>query len=306
MIASNSATPRTAAAGAKMMLRNEQDEQGDKSTDQVSPDGAQTSRFSLAGVAGWFGQAKFWVIVCILVLVGSLVARFLVVGTQGMADLFAFTNPVTPKGDFATILAPLIAVAIALERTIEQAFSWFENTSRAAAKVVNKTGGLVEWTQVQYKNAYDAVAALTDRVSKANDPNESNTLVLQLEAAKARLINAEEWLGGWIKSPEYVAKKRALSILAGLTIGVCLAVWGDLGMMRYLGLNTPRIMDMLVTGLIIGAGPGPMHSLIGILQGGKDALDKLASTGQGSEAKSSAQNLIDIVDRAGSQAGATR
>ncbi len=37
----------------------------------------------------------------------------------------------------------------------------------------------------------------------------------------------------------------------------------------------PRIIDMLVTGLVIGSGPGPMHDLIGILQSGRNALNNL-------------------------------
>jgi hypothetical protein len=36
-------------------------------------------------------------------------------------------------------------------------------------------------------------------------------------------------------------------------------------------------MDVLITGLVIGSGSYPVHSLVGILQQGKDALDGLGN-----------------------------
>jgi hypothetical protein len=47
-------------------------------------------------------------------------------------------------------------------------------------------------------------------------------------------------------------------------------------MFALLGIGTvPAKFDILITGLIIGTGSSPVHSLIGILQQGKDALDSL-------------------------------
>ena len=40
-------------------------------------------------------------------------------------------------------------------------------------------------------------------------------------------------------------------------------------------MGVPRIFDMLITGFVLGAGSGPLHSLIGILQSAKDTLANL-------------------------------
>jgi hypothetical protein len=45
-------------------------------------------------------------------------------------------------------------------------------------------------------------------------------------------------------------------------------------MFALLGIGTiPARFDVFITGLVIGSGSYPVHSLVGILQQGKDALD---------------------------------
>ncbi len=94
-----------------------------------------------------------------------------------------------------------------------------------------------------------------------------------------------------MKAPEYVAWKRALSIWVGLLVGLEVAVLGDMGMLHTIGIPSPRILDMLITGLVVGAGPGPMHSIIGMLQGGKDALEKLGDLAEGKAVREAVEEL---------------
>jgi hypothetical protein len=51
---------------------------------------------------------------------------------------------------------------------------------------------------------------------------------------------------------------------------------------------------MIVTGLVIGSGPGPMHDLIGILQSGKDALGSLTELAKGK----TVQEAVEAIQKA--------
>src|SRR5687767_15405518 len=56
-------------------------------------------------------------------------------------------------------------------------------------------------------------------------------------------------------------------------LGVIIAALAQLQMFALLGVSTvPARFDVLITGLIIGSGSYPVHSLVGILQQGKDTL----------------------------------
>ena len=65
-------------------------------------------------------------------------------------------------------------------------------------------------------------------------------------------------------------------------MGMGVPVFLDQGVFYYLNLNVPRIIEMLLIGYALGARSGPLHSLVGILQGAKNALAGLAKfTGRG-------------------------
>ena len=96
----------------------------------------------------------------------------------------------------------------------------------------------------------------------------------------------------------YLAWKRAICIWVGLLVGLEVAVLADLGMMRAIGVPAPRLLDMLVTGFVIGAGPGPMHSVIGMIQGAKDALTGVAELAQGKAVKEAAAALRESAKNA--------
>jgi len=59
-------------------------------------------------------------------------------------------------------------------------------------------------------------------------------------------------------------------------LGVIIAALGQLQAFAMLGVGAvPARIDVLVTGLIIGSGSYPVHSLVGILQQSKDTLDSV-------------------------------
>ncbi len=92
--------------------------------------------------------------------------------------------------------------------------------------------------------------------------------------AEQRLQTAEGTLSQVTASDGYRNAKRAASIYLGLLLGLIVATASSLQMFALMGVKVgnPRI-DVIVTGLVIGSGSAPVHSLINILQSAKDTLD---------------------------------
>lgn len=232
----------------------------------------------------------------ILVAVGIVLAVLRALGEKdGLIWLFTVPPVVQQVGDIAVVLAPLVAVSLAIERLLETAFDWFEQATRCTAEVLAAPRETLDWIGREYQEAYEAAAAAAEAAAVTLTP----ASLQALQEAEERLAKAEARLRSWTSAPEYRAWKRALSIWIGLLTGLVVAIIGDLGMFRVLGIPMPRIFDMLVTGLIIGAGPGPMHSLVGILQSGKDAMNNLAELAKGKALRDAAQAVLLQVSASG-------
>jgi hypothetical protein len=233
-------------------------------------------------------QLLFWGL--LFVTLGLAVTRAFLQGSL----LWLFKVPAEmpqTAGDYATVLTPLIAIAVAIERLLETGFNWFEQSSRAVADVLVAPKDTLDWIGREYQDAYKATEEAAAMVGTDMTPE---TLQL-LNMTENRLAQAEERLRSWVTAPEYLAWKRALAIWFGLLAGLVIAVLGDLGMLRYIGIPAPRLIDMIITGLVIGSGPGPMHDLIGILQSGKDALGSLSDLAKGK----SVQQAVEALRREG-------
>jgi hypothetical protein len=112
-----------------------------------------------------------------------------------------------------------------------------------------------------------------------------------LKDAQNRLDDAENKLSGATDSPDYRSAKSAATIVLGLMLGVVIAAMGQIQMFALLGIGAvPARIDVLITGLVIGSGSYPVHSLVGILQQGKDALDGLGNFLNGRSAPSAPNN----------------
>jgi hypothetical protein len=190
-------------------------------------------------------------------------------------------------GDYSTILTPLLAISVAIERLLETGFNWFEQSSRAVADVLVAPKETLDWIGREYQEAYKATEEAAETVGQDMTPDHLQLL----EMTENRLAQAEERLRGWVNAPEYLAWKRALSIWFGLLAGLVIAVLGDLNMLNLLGIPAPRLVDMIITGLVIGSGPGPMHDLLGILQSGKSALSSLSDLAQGKAVKEAIEEV---------------
>ena len=177
----------------------------------------------------------------------------------------------------ALVLAPLLAAATAVERIIEMVFNWIESVVLNLGDFLGLGGKYLRWSQNQVEHYRREL--LQQKAGAEADPH----TVQQLEDA---LLNAEERLVGFLKSPYYTRRKSLLSVLMGVGLGVVAALTARLQMFQLLGIDLARgirnpaivnslaWVDMLITGIVIGTGSAPVHSLIGILQQTRDAIDK--------------------------------
>jgi len=228
-----------------------------------------------------------------ILLVVTVVLAIVKVLLEGNTLFWLFKVPPSDLkeiADFTTVLAPLLAISVAIERLLETAFNWFEQSSLAVADVLVAPKEALDWIGQEYQGAYKATEEATEIVGVDMTPENLELL----EMTEERLAKAEERLRGWVNAPEYLAWKRALSIWFGLLAGLVISVLGNLGMLRDIGVAAPRLVDMVVTGLVIGSGPGPMHDLIGILQSGKDALGSLTELAKGK----SVQQAVEAIQKA--------
>jgi len=268
MVISSSSMERTAQVAAKMDANSALDgqvEDGTKTVEEAAAEKEQPAR-------------KKWRVNMRVLMLGLLFVALVMAGLRALPEQgwlgWLFSIPAVPKevGDIAMVLGPLLAVSVAVERLLETAFDAFEQSVRAVADVLAAPKDTLDWIGREYQAAYAAASEAANAVGE----EASDGALAKLAAAEERLAKAEARVRSWTGSPEYIAWKRALCVWAGLAVGLGVAIFGDLGMIRTIGAPAPRLLDMVVTGLVIGAGPGPMHAVIGIIQSGKDAANNLA------------------------------
>ena len=86
------------------------------------------------------------------------------------------------------------------------------------------------------------------------------------------LLRFVRWRPSDLKTPSYVGFKGGISLLAGLFLGVVISNYTGMRLMGYLyplipGLleEVPNQWDIIITGLVIGAGTKPAHDILGII-----------------------------------------
>ena len=202
------------------------------------------------------------------------------------------------------ILAPVVAAATGVERLLESVFNTLENVWRtgvaylgygmrwlkraetevADARVwMQNVGTIYNDLQAKYANELndllknfnvDQVAAQLENLRNRANQETANVQVMLAEA-EARVAETEKKLSQASSSPDYVNAKAAASVVLGLMLGVIVATLGQIKMFALLGIAMPARIDVFATGIVIGSGSYPVHSLVGILQQSKDALDGL-------------------------------
>ncbi len=190
------------------------------------------------------------------------------------------------------VLAPVIAASAAVERTLESLFNVIEGSWRSLVAYLGRGLRWLRSAETELKQARQFLADVSEKYSAdlqsiqigpASVANLNAELGARMEVAnrmmslaQQRLEDAESNLASATSSDSYVSAKAAASIVIGLLLGVIVAAIGQLQMFAMMGIGAvPARIDVFITGLVIGSGSYPVHSLVGLLQQGKDALDSV-------------------------------
>jgi hypothetical protein len=181
-----------------------------------------------------------------------------------------------------------------VERFIEMCWGIFESLGMRLVAMVGLGVGWATYARDEVRSAEVEINQLATAAARLRhapaatlstqpgaDPEGLALLAAQIDAAQQRLADAQTQLGSALKSASYQSVKKAVSIAGSLVMGMGIAWASGLDMFKLLGLvpNTAGTnpYTLLITGLVIGAGSGPVHSVIGLIQQARDATDQAAN-----------------------------
>ena len=254
-----------------------------------------TSPIPQGGMPTWsekdqFFKTRRWfrVLVAVIVILWLALIGWVLASPIQNAE----ASPLAVGASLTIVLAPVLAAAAAVERTLESVFNTIEGSWRTMVAYLGRGMRWLKNAESEVQQArqflneasdkYNAelqgiqfgqtsVITLTDEIRARID--EANKL---MAVARLRLENAERNLADVTSSEKYTSAKAAASVVLGLMLGVVIAGIGQLQMFAMLGVDAvPAQIDVLITGLVIGSGSYPVHSLVGILQQGKGAIDSV-------------------------------
>lgn len=232
-----------------------------------------------------------------VLIVTALVLAFSLL-TTGVALAADGEGNQATAGEVALVLAPLVAAATAVERLIEMVFDGYESAVLGIGNMFGEGKGYLKWARQQVREWHDTITQMQG--GGPGDP----AVAARLSEAENALASAQDRLIDFLNAPAYTSRKRVISLGAGIVLGVIVAFIAKLQMLAMIaslfgwqagaGGASPlaqagSAVDMLLTGLIIGTGSAPVHSLIGLLQNTKDAVDKARALWAGSAANVGAQ-----------------
>lgn len=248
----------------------------------------------LGGMPTWsektqFFKAQRWFRIMVSVVI---ILWLILIGWVAMSDIQdADALPLAVGANLAIVLAPVLAASAAVERTLESLFNMLENSWRTMVAYLGRGLRWLKSAEVEVQQARQFLADASEKYNAELQQIEfgadasAATLADQIklridsanklmELAQVRLSAAEANLASVTDSDSYVSAKAAASIVLGLMLGVIIAAIGQLQMFAMLGIDVvPPHIDVFITGLVIGSGSYPVHSLVGLLQQGKNAVD---------------------------------
>ncbi|MBI5962600.1 MAG: hypothetical protein HY863_03925 [Chloroflexi bacterium] len=255
----------------------------------------KVSSSTLGGMPTWSEKDKYFktqrwfrILVSVFVILWLILITWVL--WSPIEDAVAL--PLAAGANLTIILAPVLAAAAAVERTLESIFNMLEGSWRT---MVAYLGRGLRWLKNAEVEVQQARQFLANAAEKYNAELESiqfgegtasaltEKIQMKIESAnklmnlaQQRLKNAEGNLANVTSAESYISAKAAASIILGLMLGVIIAAVGQLQMFAMLGIGVvPAQIDVLITGLVIGSGSYPVHSLVGILQQGKSTVDSV-------------------------------
>lgn len=172
--------------------------------------------------------------------------------------------------EVAVLLAPLLAAATAVERLIEMIFDWYESIILDLSKFPAQASDYVGWARKEVEKFKNEL------IKPREEGEKEEEFIARLRTAEANLLKAQDRLHEYLTSPTYISTKKKISLIIGIVLGLIVAVSAQIKMFTLLGIPVPNnlgFVDMIITGLVIGTGSAPVHSLIGLIQNTKDAID---------------------------------
>jgi hypothetical protein len=231
---------------------------------------------------------RWFIFLVVLMALGS-VGLIVWVFRMHIEDATAAT--LAPAANLTLVLAPVLAAAAGVERTLETVFNILENSWKSMVAYLGRGLRWLNAAKLEVDAARQWLAEVSARynqellsleikegMSAGDLSNEMQDKIFaaktMMDLAEKRLSDAETNLANATTSDGYRSAKAAASIVLGLILGVIVATLGQLQMFAMLGIaSVPPNVDVLITGLVIGTGSYPVHSLVGILQQTKDTLD---------------------------------
>lgn len=184
---------------------------------------------------------------------------------------FGLAVPTGATPDLTKVLAPFLAVATAIERFWEVLFNGLESFALSTGQVLGAVGKYLNVLNASKQDALDVLSGKKQTADSAEG----------LAKAQADLAQANLDIASTLKSPDYVALKQAVTLFGSLSLGEIAGLTLHLGFFRTLGIHIWPLIDMVLTGLLIGAGPEPVHQIINSLGDMRGALSGIAQLGQG-------------------------
>ncbi len=248
-----------------------------------------------AGMPTWDNEKKFlntriWfrVLIFLFVVLWLILITWVLLTPTTDAEAL----PLAVGANLTIALAPVLAAAAAVERTLESIFNVLEGSWRTMVAYLGRGLRWLKNAEVEVQQARQFLADASEKYSAELQDiqfgqTSASALADQVQAkvgaanklmllAQQRLENAEGNLAAVTSSESYISVKIAASIVLGLMLGVVIAGIGKLQMFAMLGVGiVPAQIDVLITGLVIGSGSYPVHSLVGILQQGKSTVDSV-------------------------------
>ena len=236
-------------------------------------------------------RMQAWFRILVLLIIGIWVG--LIVWVLFFAHVTdASASPLEASANLTVVLAPILAAAAAVERTLETLFNVIEGSWRTMVAYLGRGMRWLKSAETEVKQARQFLAEVADKYNaEMGNIEMGQASVSQLTAAmqakmddvnrmmglaQQRLEDAEDNLSEATSSENYINAKTAVSVVLGLMLGVIISALAQLQMFAMLGVGiVPARFDVLITGLVIGSGSYPVHSLVGILQQGKDTLDSV-------------------------------
>ncbi len=233
-------------------------------------------------------QMKYALIgITILVIAAWVAIIYWIIKSQPGAEAAAIVG-----NNLTIILAPVLAAATGVERSLETVFNIIENSFKTMVAYLGKGLRWLKNSEIEVQQARQWLSEVSTRYEEEmqtlqlhgqsirqvtsemqNKMTEANAM---MQLAQQRLETAEANLTDLSNSDGYRGVKAAASVVLGLMLGVIVAQVASLQMFALMGVaGVPVKFDVFITGLIIGSGSYPVHSLVGILQQGKDTLDSV-------------------------------